>query len=148
VTNGRSTGVASGLAAMTYTLAARKLSGRIEGENGQKYGTGRNETAASASNGQLVGSIDIAGAGVAFRNVSAASALTFRTASANTGAELSLYVNGVKARDVSFPYTGSWNAAFADTTVAVPIPDGATIKIQFDPGDVAANIDYLTLSST
>jgi predicted alpha-1,6-mannanase (GH76 family) len=148
LTNGRSTGVASGLAAMTYTLAARKLAGRIEGEDGQKYGTGRNETAASASNGQLVGSIDIAGAGVEFRNVSAAGSLTFRTASANAGARLSLYVNGVKARDVSFPYTGSWNAAFADTTVAVAVPDGATIKIQFDPGDVAANIDYLTLSGT
>jgi predicted alpha-1,6-mannanase (GH76 family) len=148
LTNGRSTGVASGLAAMTYTLAARKLAGRIEGEDGQKYGTGRNETAASASNGQLVGSIDIAGAGVEFRNVSAAGSLTFRTASANTGARLSLYVNGVKARDVSFPYTGSWNAAFADTTVAVAVPDGATIKIQFDPGDLAANIDYLTLSGT
>jgi predicted alpha-1,6-mannanase (GH76 family) len=148
LTNGRSTGIASGLAAMTYTLAARKLSGRIEGENGQKYGTGRNETATAASNGQLVGSIDIAGAGVEFRNVPAASALTFHTASARTGAKLALYVNGAKAGDVSFPYTGSWNAAFADTTVAVAVPDGATLRIQFDPGNVPANIDYLTLAGT
>jgi hypothetical protein len=146
LTNGRSTGIASGLAAMTYTLAARKLSGRVEGENGQKYGTGRNETAPAASNGQLVGSIDIPGAAVEFRNVAAASSLTFHTASANTGSKLSLYVNGVKARDVSFPYTGNWNATFADTTVAVAIPDGATLRLQFDPGDVAANIDYFTLS--
>lgn len=148
LSDGRSTGIASGLAAMTYTLAARRLTGRIEGENGQHYGTGRNETAPSASNGRLVGSIDIPGAGIEFRNLAAASSLTFRTASARTGAKLSLYVNGVKARDISFPYTGNWNSTFADTTVAVRIPDGATIRIQFDPGDVAANIDYFTTSRT
>jgi hypothetical protein len=148
LSDGRSTGIASGLAAMTYALAARRLTGRIEGENGRHFGTGRNETAPSASNGQLVGSIDIPGAGIEFRNLAAANSLTFRTASARTGAKLSLYVNGVKARDISFPYTGNWNATFADTTVAVRIPDGATIRIQFDPGDVAANIDYFTASRT
>jgi predicted alpha-1,6-mannanase (GH76 family) len=148
LTNGRSTGVASGLAAMTYTLAARKLSGRVEAENGQKYGTGRNESASSASGGQLVGSIDKAGAGVEFRNVAAAGSLTFRTASANNGAKLGLYINGSKTRDVSFPNTGNWNSTFVDTTVAVSVLDGATIKLQFDSGDVAANIDYLSFSGS
>jgi hypothetical protein len=38
------------------------------------------------------------------------------------------------------------SAAIADATVAVPIPGRATIRIQFDSGDVAANIDYFTLS--
>lgn len=36
LTDGRSTGIASGLAAMTYTLAARKLTAGIASENGQK----------------------------------------------------------------------------------------------------------------
>ncbi|MEU1534708.1 glycoside hydrolase family 76 protein [Streptomyces fagopyri] len=148
LTNGRSTGVASGLAAMTYTLAAQKLSGKIEAETGQKYGTGRNESASTASNGQLVGSIDKVGAGVEFRNLSSASSLTFRTASANNGAELSLYVNGSYIRKVDFPYTGNWNSTFADTTVPVSVPDGATIKVQYDSGDVAANIDHVTLSGS
>jgi predicted alpha-1,6-mannanase (GH76 family) len=148
LTNGRSTGVASGLAAMTYTLAARQRSGRIEAETGQKYGTGRNESATSASGGQLVGSIDKAGAGVEFHNLSATDSLTFRTASANKGAKLSLYVNGRFARKVAFPYTGNWNATFADTTVPVSIPDGATVKLQYDTGDLAANIDSLTLSGS
>lgn len=148
LTNGRSTGVASGLAAMTYTLAARQRSGRIEAETGQKYGTGRNESATSASGGQLVGSIDKAGAGVEFHNLSATDSLTFRTASANKGAKLSLYVNGRFARKVAFPYTGNWNATFADTTVPVSISDGATVKLQYDTGDLAANIDSLTLSGS
>ncbi len=146
--NGRSTGVASGLAAMTYTLAAQKLSGRIEAERGQKYGTGRNESTTSASGGQLVGSMDKAGAGVEFHNVSATNSLTFRAASANKGAKLSLYVNGRFARKVEFPYTGNWNSTFADTTVPISIPDGATVKLQYDTGDSAANIDYLTLSGS
>lgn len=148
LTNGRSTGVASGLAAMTYTLAAKKLSGRIEAETGQKYGTGRNESAASASNGQLVGSMDKAGAGVEFHNVAGASSLTFRAASANQGAKLSLYVNGDFVRKVQFPYTGNWNSTFADTTVPVSVPDGATVKLQYDTGDSAANIDYVTPSGS
>ncbi|MFE0361012.1 glycoside hydrolase family 76 protein [Streptomyces griseoaurantiacus] len=146
LTDGRSTGVASGLAAMTYTLAAQRLSGRIEAETGQKYGTARNESAAAASDGQLVGSIDKAGAGLEFHNVAAATSLTFRTASANKGAKLSLYIDGRFARKVHFPYTGNWNSTFADTTVRVSVPDGATVRLQYDTGDSAANFDHMTVS--
>ncbi|NJP75187.1 carbohydrate-binding protein, partial [Streptomyces sp. C1-2] len=146
LTDGRSTGVASGLAAMTYTLAAQRLSGRVEAETGQKYGTARNESAAAASDGQLVGSIDKAGAGLEFHNVAAATSLTFRTASANKGAKLSLYIDGRFARKVHFPYTGNWNSTFADTTVRVSVPDGATVRLQYDTGDSAANIDHMTVS--
>ncbi|MFE2138116.1 peptidase inhibitor family I36 protein [Streptomyces sp. NPDC059466] len=32
--------------------------------------------------------------------------------------------------------------------MAVSVPDGATIKLQYDSGDVAANIDYVTLSGS
>jgi uncharacterized protein YyaL (SSP411 family) len=145
LTDGRSTGVASGLAAMTYTLAAQRLSGRIEAETGQKYGTARNESAA-ASGGQLVGSIDKAGAGLEFHNVAAATSLTFRTASAHKGAKLGLYIDGRFARKVHFPYTGNWNSTFADTTVRVSVPDGATVRLQYDTGDSAANIDHMTVS--
>ena len=146
LTNGRATGVASGLAAMTYTLSTKKLNGRLEGENGQHYRSARNETTGSASNGQLVGSIDVPGAAVEFRNVSAAKSLTFHTASERSGAQLSLYINGKDVRDVALPNTGNWRTTFADTAVPVAVPDGATLRVQFDAGDVPANIDYITLN--
>jgi predicted alpha-1,6-mannanase (GH76 family) len=145
LSNGRATGVASGLAAMTYTLAANQLSGRIEAENGLHYVSGRNQSSSEASNGQLAGSIDVPGAAVEFRNVAAASSLTFRTASERDGAKLGLYINGEHVQDVAFPNTGSWTDAFAETTVPIAVPAGATLRIQFDAGDVPANIDYIDL---
>ncbi|HWU60070.1 MAG TPA: glycoside hydrolase family 76 protein [Microbacteriaceae bacterium] len=146
LSNGRATGVASGLAAMTYALAAQQHSGRLEAENALHYVSARNQSSSTASNGQLAGSIDVPGSAIEFKNVAAASSLTFSTASERTGAKLGLYINGDHVQDVAFPTTGSWTDAFAETTVPVAVPDGATLRIQFDDGDVPANIDYIDLN--
>jgi len=146
LSNGRATGVASGLAAMTYTLAAQQHTGRIEAENGLHYVSARNQSSSSATNGQLAGSIDVPGSAIEFTNVAAASSLTFSTASERTGAKLGLYINGEHVQDVAFPTTGSWTDSFAETTVPVAVPAGATLRIQFDAGDVPANIDYIDLN--
>jgi hypothetical protein len=146
LSNGRATGVASGLAAMTYTLAAQQHSGRIEAEKGLHYVSARNQSSNTASNGQLAGSIDVPGAAIEFKNLGAASSVTFSTATERTGAKLGLYINGEHVQDVGFPTTGSWTDAFAETTVPIAVPDGATLRVQFDAGDVPANIDYIDLN--
>ncbi|MEW9697563.1 glycoside hydrolase family 76 protein [Paenibacillus sp. SI8] len=151
-TNSRATGVATGLAAMTYSLLSgqsTKLSGKVEGEDGRKYGSAYNQADSNASGGYEVGSIDHTGAAVEFSNVAATNSMTIGYASALNGAKLSLYINGADTQDVTFSNTGKWTGAgaYTEKTINVTIPDGATVKFQYDSGDVAANIDYIVLSA-
>ncbi len=149
--NARATGVASALTAMCYSLMtgnSQKLSGKIEGESGRKYGTAYNQADSYASGGYEAGSIDHVGSAVEFENCAASSQLTIRYCSALNNAKLSLYINGSHNQDVTFSNTGKWygSGAYTEKTISVNIPDGATIKFQYDSGDVAANIDYIILN--
>jgi poly(3-hydroxybutyrate) depolymerase len=71
--------------------------------------------------------------------------IIIRYANANTQARaLSLYVNGTKVGQVSFPTTPNW-ATWADKICLVTLNEGNnTIKIQVDNGDTGQfNIDFL-----
>lgn len=66
---------------------------------------------------------------------------------AEHGGELSLYVNGSFAIKIPFTDTGSWWDAFPESDkVAVNIPEGATVRIQVDEGDLNANIRNVILT--
>ncbi len=64
---------------------------------------------------------------------------------ANHG-QLSLYVDDVHAQDVVFSSTNSWSGTYGVVTVDLPIPNGATIKLQRDAGDAGTNVDYIELN--
>ena len=85
------------------------------------------------------------GSGVKFSNVIAGTHLTIRYCTEYDPGKLSLYVNGAKVQDVTFPKTGGWAGSYQTVTVPVNIPPGAEIKLQYDTGDVAANIDYVVV---
>jgi alpha-L-fucosidase 2 len=61
----------------------------------------------------------------------------------NNPGRLGLYVNDVKRQDVTFPSTNSWGGTYATKTVDVTVPQGATVKLQYDPGGSGANIDFI-----
>jgi uncharacterized protein YjdB/poly(3-hydroxybutyrate) depolymerase len=72
--------------------------------------------------------------------------IVIRYANANTQARaLSLYVNGIKVDQISFPTTPNW-ATWADKEYLVTLNEGNnTIKIQVDNGDTGQfNIDFLS----
>jgi hypothetical protein len=117
------------------------LVGRLEAEYGTLLGGARVEPHTGASNGQNVGYMTSVSDGVEFKNVNASTWLQISYAAASAGT-FSLYVNGVKNQDVSFPSTGGWNTV-AVVTINAAIPAGATVTLQYDAGDVPINVDYI-----
>jgi len=87
------------------------------------------------------------GASITFAKVRAGTRLDIRYCTQNNPGKLSLYVNGVLNQDVILPSTNSWNGVYAIKSVAVQIPQGAAIKLQVNPGDSGANIDYIQTSN-
>jgi hypothetical protein len=61
--------------------------------------------------------------------------------SANTPGTLGLYVNSQPRRTLPIVATGA--GVYRDLLVHAAIPAGATVKIQFDAGDAAANLDFV-----
>jgi hypothetical protein len=117
-------------------------SGKIEAEYGKKYGSAYGQGDTGASGGYKIGSVDHLGAAVEFTNCAPTNKLTIAYATSNSDSKLSLYIDGVHNRDVSFPRTGSWGGTFSKISIDVDIPAGSTIKFQYDS---AANIDYIII---
>jgi hypothetical protein len=69
------------------------------------------------------------------------SQLQIRYAAEKPG-QMTLQINSA-AQKVAFPATGQWQGtgAYAEVTVPVRLPSAATVRLVFEPGDAAANID-------
>ncbi|MBB6670040.1 fibronectin type III domain-containing protein [Cohnella nanjingensis] len=137
------------LDAVVHALVRFKFTGKVEAELAKKYGTAYSQSDSYASGGLLAGSIDHVGSAIEFENVAAASKLLVSYASGSNNPHLSLYINGQYVQDLTFTNTGGWTGQgrYAQKTFDIDIPDGATLKIQYDTGDIAANIDYIGLTS-
>ena len=83
------------------------------------------------------------GSSLSFVKVRAGTAIDFRYCTMNNPGKLALYINDVKSQDVTFPSTGSWSGTYATITVNVAVPQGATLKLQYDAGGSGANIDFI-----
>lgn len=130
------------------SLVTVRYFGKVEAEKGKKYGTAYSQADSGASGGFMVGSIDHVGSAFELKNCGAATKLIVAYASGLDNPKLSFYINGVHSQDLTFTKTGGWGGSFAQKTFDVVIPEGATIKFQYDSGDVAANIDYIGLTSS
>ncbi|WP_051571864.1 chitobiase/beta-hexosaminidase C-terminal domain-containing protein [Ruminiclostridium cellobioparum] len=136
------------LKAVVDSLVTVRYFGKVEAEKGKKYGTAYSQADSGASGGFMVGSIDHVGSAFELKNCGAATRLIVAYASGLDNPKLSFYINGVDSQDLTFTKTGGWGGSFAQKTFDVVIPEGATIKFQYDSGDVAANIDYIGLTNT
>lgn len=120
------------------------LSGKIEAENGSRYGQAVTYSDSAASGGSGVKGLDATGDALAFFNSKKGTSLQIRYACSGNN-QLSLYIDGQHVQDIAFPTTGSWTGTYATKTVTVTIPWGATVRLQRDSGDSAVNIDYVIL---
>lgn len=131
------------------TLAGDKV--RLEGEASLFAGTTRTEDYSVASGGKVVAYLDQVGNSITFKNVSKAKGFTLAYTRGNSGdGNISLYINDVHTRDIRFPNTGGWGASasyYKTLDIAGDIPQGANIKLQYDLGDEAVNVDYIELYS-
>jgi hypothetical protein len=124
--------------------------GGFEAENGTIGGGSQVQTATAASGGKVVGALNNTGAFVQINSVDGGTGgtMTLQVGYANGYSDtrtLSLYINGVKARQLSFPTTGGWNT-FSSLQTTASLNAGITnsIRIQRDAADVAAaDIDYI-----
>jgi photosystem II stability/assembly factor-like uncharacterized protein len=118
----------------------------MEAESGTLTGCYR-WPATWASAGYRVDGISAAGDNVAFTNFPQRSYIKFRYSTPNTGT-FGLYVNGVRVVNIPITSTGSWGDlpnTYREQTVNVNIPANATVKFQYDTGDVGINLDYVRL---
>ena len=98
-----------------------------------------------ASNGFRVDGIDAVGDSVKFTQVPVGTRVTFWYATPNNG-QMSLYVNDVFRAQVDFaPTPGGWIYPFVGKEVVTDIPAGSSVKLQFNSGDAAINLDYIQI---
>ena len=125
-------------------LASAKADGALQAEDAKPTGNTRYYPDTSASNGGGMAYIYQEGDSFMFEDVPQASEVIVRYASERSGT-LGLYVNGTRMSEIAFKATGAWVGSYELVTVKANIPQGAELKVQFDTGDAAANIDYLQL---
>jgi hypothetical protein len=92
-----------------------------------------------ASGGAAVSGLNVPGNCVIFTNAGAAQQFVLRYSAAGFGT-LGLYVNSQPRRTLPVSPTGS---GYGDLLVHAPVPAGALVKIQFDPGDISVNLDSI-----
>lgn len=83
------------------------------------------------------------GSSLTLPNVKAGSAIDIRYATFANPGKLSLYINGKHDRDILFPSTQSWERVYGTVTVQTRVPQGATLKLQWDQGGAGTNIDWI-----
>jgi hypothetical protein len=102
----------------------------------------------NASGGYRVDGISSPGDNVAFNNFTQTTQITIRYASPYTGT-FGLYVNGTRVASIPItatgPYPQGWTI-FTEKIINVTIPANATVKFQYDTGDVGINLDYVIIA--
>ncbi|HRT82880.1 MAG TPA: DUF5010 C-terminal domain-containing protein, partial [Oscillospiraceae bacterium] len=120
-------------AAARYEAESAALSGNASVFTGQ----------VNASGYSVVGNINAAGSSVLFADLPETSSVSLRYASANSGT-INLYVNGTHSKTLVFSSTGSWSV-FKTIALELSISAGSSLKVQFNSGDMALNLDYIEL---
>lgn len=123
---------------------------KYEGEGATLNGTAYIDTYGAGYSGTgYVGGLDLAlGNAITFQvdaNSNATYQVDFRYSNATgTAQTLSLYVNDVHDKDITFPNTGEWGYTWATLKSSIPLTAGInSIKLQLDAGDGATDIDYI-----
>lgn len=117
---------------------------RYEAEAGVRTGAAAVTEDAAASGGKRVTGLTGGGDSIAVSNVAAGSHLRIAYCTKNSAARLSLYINGSNTgKDITLPSTGRAAGGYEVLTYAYRIPEGATVMLKLDSGDVGANIDYI-----
>ena len=145
-------GITSSPINFTVNAAATKV--RYEGESAELSGV-TTENTGSCSEGGNVNNFKDSGTYMDFKSVVSGNHLTIRYANGDSKylRQCSLYVNGVDVQTLHLACTKSWSN-YSDFNVNVDIPVGASVKLQIDSDDVAANageyccnVDYVEVSS-
>ena len=128
----------------TPTATPASVAFMLEAEDATLTGCYR-QNDPQASGGFRVDGIDAIGDSVMFVQAPGGTHLVFRYATPNTG-HMSLYINGIFTALIDFQATpGGWVFPFVDKEVVTSIPEGSSVKLQLNSGDIAINLDYIQI---
>ena len=113
---------------------------RFEAENGIFSGDAQLYDDNDASNGSGVAYIYTAGSGFTLTDLPQSEQVTIRYASELAGT-ISIYINDQK-HSLSFAPTGAWESDYSYVILKTPIEENSSLRVQFDSGDTAMNVDY------
>ena len=143
----------SGKSTLAVDAMIIKRSVRYEAEDATMFGNAQKNTDHTGFSGSgFVGGLWVSESGVTF-NVNAANAgnysvkLRYCLGFSDYDRNLSMYVNGVKIRNVNFSFLSDWNK-WADRYDNVTLKEGDnTITYQYDQGNSGnINLDYITVT--
>lgn len=136
-----------------YISVAPIVAGKYEAESGTLGNGAQVQNVSAASGGKVIGALNNVGAFVRINSVAGGTGgvVTVQVRYANGYADartLSLYINGVDVKQLSFPATGSWSSfSTIETTVSLSQGSGNTIAFQRNSDDLAAaDIDYISVT--
>ena len=99
------------------------------------------------ANGDTLVNTELEGFYAEWKNVPASTHVRLKYDRQGTDGNISLYVNGKLGVKIPIKDTGTWWDTFPESEkVKVNIPEGATIRLQVDEGDVNANISSVILT--
>ncbi len=113
----------------------------IKASSGVKLGTARDLSDLAVPGGITV-SMEKQGDGLKFFHLPAAKKIAIHYASLNSGT-FSIYLNGVFAKKINLHSTGAGLGSYLNAVIGLQVPPNATLSLQFDPGDVAWNVDRI-----
>ncbi len=119
---------------------------KVEAESGSATSPARIYNDSAASGGTGIAYIYQQNAGFTIENAPKADSLLIRFASQNSGT-ISVYVDG-NDYNINFTGNGTWVGNYKNVEAQIDIPQGATVKVQFDNGDAALNVDYLIFKNS
>jgi alpha-L-fucosidase len=117
----------------------------IEAETAEFIGGVSRVAALSASKGYLAG-LSMAGQGIRFVTMPAASKIAIRYAAVETGT-ISVAVNKQPARQVNVHSSGNLSSSFLYAIIDSKVPADATVTISLASGDVSVNIDKIIVGN-
>ena len=99
---------------------------------------------AGASGNAIVGNLNSTGSYLTFNNVPEATSIDICYASPESG-KISIYHNDIDLMDMEFTSTGAWHGVgyFGTIRLNITTKRGDSLRIRFDSGDTAVNIDYI-----
>ncbi len=126
-----------------FGTISKKGAKKMEAESAEVVkGAGRVEN--ESSSGKTMISLRNPGDGIRFTNLPEGEKLAVRYAGTGVGT-LTVVVNDTNRKKINLHSTGSDTEVFRDAIIDVEIPSKAAVTLCIETGDVAVNVDYITV---
>ena len=122
-----------------------KVIQRLEAENSQMLAGVRVYQDNLASEGKGISYLSSVGASITWHNLPSTEAVKIKYTTLRPKGSLSVKVNDKTIGKVPVTSTGVWSGFYRSDIYKISIPEGSSFSLEFSPGDVAINVDFIEL---